>query len=203
MNPSDDDDTALMARESSDDDARPHIQHTLGRTDSDHLRRYGISLDLGVPDGATAALALRPIPVLRVDAGVSYNGVSTGERVGVTYAPLAAHHWITPTLSIDAGHYAEGDANPLVRLVTGNPAFSSPALDRVGYDYASAQAGVELGRERATFYLRAGVTRVTGSVHNLGAAFSSGDMPPVTFGSDPSLTLTALSARIGFITYFK
>lgn len=183
--------------------ARPAVVHHLA-TDDTHLRRYGMMLDVGVPDGATASLVVRPIRPLRVDAGISYNGVSTGVRGGLTLVPFAS--WFTPTLSVDAGHYTDGDANPLARMITGNPMFSSPALDQVGYNYADAQAGLELGRKRFTFYLRAGITRVTGDVHNLGAAFS-GDMPTmtkgtVTFGTDPALTITALSARLGFVLYF-
>jgi hypothetical protein len=172
--------------------ASPIVHHLA--TDDTHLRRYG----------TTASFVLRPIRPLRLDAGISYNGVSTGVRGGVTLVPFAT--WFTPTLSLDAGHYTDGDANPLARMITGNPMFSSPALDQVGYNYADAQAGLELGRKRFTFYLRAGITRVTGDVHDLGAVFN-GDMPTmttgtVTFGVDPSLTITALSARLGFVLYF-
>ncbi len=180
------------------DEPRASVAHHLGTAEAP--RRYGMMFDVGVPDGATLAVVMRPVRAIRIDAGISYNGVSHGVRGGITLVPFAT--WFTPTVSLDAGHYAEGDANPLARLVTGDPMYSSAALSRVGYDYADAQLGLELGRKRFTFYLRAGATRVTGSLHDLGAVV--GDMPksPVTFGSDPALTVTALSARLGFVLYF-
>ena len=172
---------------------------------------YGLSLDVGVPDGATLALALRPRPSLRFDAGISYNGISYGARGGVTFAPLTAlaphatpASWLTPTVSFDYGHFGDGDANPLARLVTGNPMFESPTLERVGYDYADAHVGLELGRTSFVFYVHAGASRITGAVHDLDAVGtgSGGKMSPITFGNDPTVTLTMLSARIGCIYYF-
>ena len=165
------------------------------------MRRYGgVMFDVGVPDGATAAFVVRPVRAVRLDAGISYNGISHGVRGGVTLIPFAT--WLSPTFSFDVGHYADGDANPLVRLVTGNPMFSSPVLDRVGYDYADAHVGLELGRKTFTFYVHAGASVVTGSVHDLGELDNNMPKTKVTFGADPTITLTTVSARLGFIYYF-
>ena len=189
-----------MLRLDCDNDAQPLELSTTAPTARKRLRKYGMMLDVGVPDGATAALVYRPWPALQLAAGLSYNGFGAGVRGGATWVPL--HGWFSPTLSLDYGHYNDGDANPLVRWVTGNPMFSSPLLDRVGYDYADAHVGVELGRRTFAFYIRAGVSRVTGTVHDIGA-LSSGKMPAPLSGTDSLVTLTTISARLGCIYYFQ
>lgn len=161
--------------------------------------RFGLMADAGLPDGATASLVVRPWSFLRLSGGAGYNGISRGLRAGVTLAPLP--FWLTPTLSIDYGRYPEGDANPLARRLTGDPEFSSELLERVGYSYANAHAGLAFGRQRVTFFVQAGATRVTGNVHNLNAV-AGGEMSSVTFHDDPRITMWSISARLGLVVYF-
>jgi hypothetical protein len=164
-------------------------------------RRFGAMADVGLPDGATVALVVRPIRALRAHAGLSHNAISLGQRVGVSWIPLA--WWASPTLSLEYGRYAEGNANPLVRMATGDEAFSSAILERVGYRYANAHIGVELGRKWFTFYLHAGVSRLDTTVHNISSETmtEAAGRTTVTFSKDPSITVTGPSARIGFIVY--
>jgi hypothetical protein len=162
--------------------------------------RIGVMTDLGVPDGATASLMVQPVGPIRLSAGAGHNGVSPGVRGELTLVPLSS--WITPTLSVSYGRYFERDANPLVRRVLGDPTFSSPMLEQVGYDYADAQLGLELGGRHVRFYLHGGVTQVTSQVHNLSSA-TGGDAGQVsiTFTQDPAVSLRTLSARVGLIFY--
>lgn len=162
--------------------------------------RLGVMADVGAPDGAVASLVYRPIQALQFHAGVGYNLVSNGMRAGVTLVPLGT--WATPTLSLDYGRYAEGDANRLVRMVSGDGSYSSSLLERVGYDYANGHVGIQLGRARATFYLRAGVSRITSELHGLDAMASSSDDASVSVG-DSRMTIWTLSARTGFVLYFR
>jgi hypothetical protein len=161
----------------------------------------GAMADVGLPDGATASIVVRPIRSLRAHAGVSHNMISLGERVGLTWVPLS--WWASPTLSVEYGHYAEGNANPLARAVMGDATFESKVLDRVGYDYANAHLGLELGRKWFTFYIHAGMSRITGSVHNISSETMTGNegTTTVTFSKDPSVKLWGPSARIGFVVY--
>jgi hypothetical protein len=163
--------------------------------------RIGAGADLGLPDGATVSIVVRPIRSLRAHAGLSHNLISLGERAGITWVPLS--WWASPTLSLEYGHYAEGNANPLARAVSGDATLSSAVLDRVGYDYANAHLGVELGRRWFTFYLHAGVSRVTGAVRNLSAETmsQSAGSTSVSFAKDPNVRLWSVSARVGFIVY--
>jgi hypothetical protein len=160
-------------------------------------RAYGALLDVGVPDGVTVAFVMQPARSIDVSAGISYNAINYGVRAGVTWTPL--RRTLSPTLSVDVGHYADGDANPLARLVTGNPSFSSGVLDRVGYDYIDAHVGLAVQRRSFTFFVRAGASRITGQIHDLGS-LSQSSMAMLT--GDPNVTLTTLSAKLGFIYYF-
>lgn len=164
--------------------------------------RFGVMADVGLPDGATASLVYRPIRALRLGAGVGHNMISRGVRGEITWIPLAT--WLSPTLTVDYGHFAEGNANPLAQMISGDRAFSSPTLDHVGYDYANAHVGLEFGRTWFTFYMHAGMSYITGNVHNLGAATSNmdGSTSTVTFTSDPSVKMWAVSGRVGFVLYF-
>jgi hypothetical protein len=106
-------------------------------------------------------------------------------------------------VSAEYGRYADGNANPLVRAVTGDSTFSSAVLDRVGYSYANGRLGLEFGRRWFTFYLHAGVSRITGQVHNLTAEAMSqtSGTTSVSFSKDPTVQLWTVSARIGFVVY--
>ncbi|HEY0476548.1 MAG TPA: hypothetical protein VGD37_03440 [Kofleriaceae bacterium] len=164
-------------------------------------RRFGAMADLGLPDGATVSIVYRPIRAIRLHAGLSHNLISLGQRAGITWVPLS--WWASPTLSVEYGHYADGNANPLVRAVSGDTTFSSAVLDRVGYNYANAHLGFELGRKWFTFYVHAGASRITGTVHNLTAATmsESAGTTSVMFSKDPTVQLWSVSARLGFIVY--
>jgi len=174
-----------------------------GVATADSLPKVGVMADVGLPDGGTAALVFRPVSLVRLSGGVSHNGIGPGVRAGVTLIPLSS--WITPTLSATYGHYFERDANPVARMLSGDGELSSPALEHVGYDYGDAHLGLELGRKRVTFYLHAGVTRVQTHARDLDAAAAAGadgsSDVTVTFTQDPSVTLTTLSARLGFVVY--
>ena len=162
----------------------------------------GVMTDLGVPDGGTASLVVRPIRALRLEAGVAHNLVSPGVRGSVTWIPLKS--WATPILSVGYGHFFERNANTIAQQVSGDNTFSSPLLDKVGYDFANARIGVELGKKYFTFFIHAGVSRVTASVHNLdqAAAAQTGTDSMVSITTtDPKLTLWGVSANLGFIVY--
>jgi hypothetical protein len=159
---------------------------------AESVRAFGVMADAGVPDGAMASLVYRPVSQIRLHGGVGHNGVSKGARVGVTLTPFRT--WFSPTLSADYGRYAEGDANPLVRMVTGDEGFSSGLLERVGYDFANAHLGFAFGRKRFSFYLQAGMSRTSGTLH-------PEQMSSVTFTEDPHVTIWSVSARLGFVLY--
>jgi hypothetical protein len=157
----------------------------------------GVTVDAGVPDGAAASIVIRPVSRIRLHGGMTHNAVSAGVRGGITLSAL--RRWFSPTLSFDYGRYGEGDANPVIQKVSGDSMFHSAMLEQIGYRYANAHVGLEFGRKRATFYLHAGASRVTGTLHNLS---QTGDGVSVTFTEDPRVAITTVSARIGLVLYF-
>jgi hypothetical protein len=170
------------------------------RKSDDDLTRIGLGTDVGVPDGATASLVVRPVRALRLHVGGGHNYVSPGVRAGITLVPLS--WWFSPTLSLDVGRYFEGDANPLARMISGDSSFSAKVLERVGYDYVNAHAGLEFGRKRFTFYIHAGMSHVTTQVHEL-SVMSEDTGAGVSFVDDPRIDLWTVSARVGLILYVK
>jgi hypothetical protein len=159
----------------------------------------GVTVDAGVPDGASAAVVVRPLERVRLHAGASHNAISTGMRAGITLAPLRT--WLSPTLSVDVGAFPEGDANPIAQRVSGDSTFHSAMLERVGYRYANGHLGLEFGRERATFYIHAGYSYISSRLRNLDAASDDG-ATMVTFTTDPAVDVWTVSARLGVIVYF-
>lgn len=121
--------------------------------------RLGVALDLGVPDGIGASVLIRPVPWLRLHAGVATNAISPGVRLGVSVLPFSTV--VAPSLTIEAGRFFEGNANGVAQTVSDNPEYHAPALERVSYDFASAHLGLEIGSPRRfVFSFRAGVSVV-------------------------------------------
>jgi hypothetical protein len=126
-------------------------------------RMFGAMFDLGVPDGTTLSFVYRPIDLARVHAGLSYNGVSPGLRLGGEFLPLG---W-GPSLGIALGHYFEGDANGIAGMFGSIDENSSKLLENVGYDYFAIRAGMEFGGDRFTFFARGGVSWLRTTIHEL------------------------------------
>jgi hypothetical protein len=135
--------------------------------------------------------------------GAGHNAISPGFRAGAT---LSLPFWLSPTASISYGRYAEGDANPLARRISGDPSAHSPMLEKVGYQFADGYLGLQFGRRRVSFQLEAGYSRIEGKVRNL-EAMTAGDDPDasttVSFNQDPNVVVWSLSARIGLTVYVK
>jgi hypothetical protein len=164
----------------------------------------GVMADAGVPDGINAALALRPAPWMRLYAGAGHNTVSTGYRGGVAVLPFG----VGPSFSLEAGHYGEGDANGLVRRFVGTNPTLAPLLQRVGYNYANAQLGFELGRRSVQFYVHGGVSYLRAVLHGVQAALdTAGVTDPnaattVRITKDPIVHAWVPSLKLGVVVYF-
>jgi hypothetical protein len=183
--------TSVMCAGSASADANATRSGTA--IDADHSanggtprhRTFGLSMDLGVPDGAALGLVVRPrFDWLRIGAAATHNGMAPGVRFGVTVDPIAFP--IAPTLTVDGGHYWEG-AMPLLK---GSPA--------IGYNYANFHLGLEVGN-RATFrfFLRGGVSWLDVSTAHFQSASATSSM------GDPSFSgWLAPSGKLGFSTYF-
>jgi hypothetical protein len=163
-------------------------------------RKYGAMLDLGLPDGVMASFVFRPIAQARLHAGLGYNGISPGLRIGGSVLPFG---W-GPSIDLAYGHYFEGDANGLVSMVGGVNEADSELLSSVGYDYLNLRAGMELGGDRFTFFARGGFSWVHTTIHNIDSLLDTKDASTngnttITIPKDPVLNAFAPSLQLGFI----
>jgi hypothetical protein len=127
------------------------------------LPRVGLSLDVGLPDGAIAALVVRPLPWLRLAGGGGSNGSALGMRLGATILPFGAG----PSLTLEAGGTREGDATTVLPFL--RKSASTEVLQHVSYQYGNAQLGLDFGRRRAAFFVHAGLSYVHASFGGSGA----------------------------------
>jgi hypothetical protein len=167
------------------------------------LPAVGVMADIGLPDGAGASLVYRPAKWLRVTGGGTYNMISSGLRAGASLLPFG---W-GPSLTVEGGHYFDGDANGLIRKFAGASYQSNAVLERVGYDYANAHLGLDLGYRRVTFFIHGGMSFIRASVHNIDQAIrsdagsSSSSSTTVSVKQDPIIRAFTPSAKLGLIVY--
>lgn len=166
-----------------------------------HAERWpvvGVMADAGLPDGAIGSLVVRPWQWVRVYGGGGSNSISKGWRGGMSLVPFGAG----PSLSLEYGHYNDGDANGLVRRVVSGGFSGSPLLERVGYDYANAHVGLEFGGQRFTFFVHGGVSQVWAQLHNLNAALKdTGSSTTIQVNQDPKVKVFGSSLKVGLIIY--
>jgi len=158
------------------------------------MRWLGASVDAGVPDGMAASVALRPWHWLRIQAGGMHNTISPGLRGGISLVPF--YFWITPSLTVEAGHYFEGDATWIARRLTSDRSLD-PLFRQVGYDFGNAHLGLELGSPQGvSFFLRAGISYV-----QMGQGVQQAITDP-TIPGDTKLSGVIPSAKLGLLIYF-
>jgi hypothetical protein len=97
---------------------------------------------VGFPEFAVAGLVVRPLSWLRVGADFTFNYVGYGLRGEVTLAPI--RWYVSPTLNLAYGRYLQMDATKAGNI----PVEVQGLVSKVGYQYASATLGFELGNQR-------------------------------------------------------
>jgi hypothetical protein len=180
------------------------IARTTGPAEPDRPPVFlGLMADAGVPDGANASLVLRPASWLRLHGGGGTNTVSAGYRGGLTLILPAV---VSPSFSFELGHYRDGDANGLVRRFVGGDGALQPLFERFGYTYVNTQLGLEVGRGPVQFFVHAGLSHVTATLHNATAALEkaggTGDpSTTVVVREDPSVRAWVPSVKLGLVVY--
>jgi len=160
-------------------------------------RMFGAMFDIGVPDGTNLSFVYRPIDIARLHAGLGYNGVGPGLRIGGEYLPLG---W-GPSIGLAYGHFFEGDANGLAGMFGKPSEEASQVLDSLGYSYFAIRAGMEFGGDRFTFFGRGGMTWISSTIHDLDAILEpeSGSNTSVSISEDPTLHAFVPTLQFGMI----
>lgn len=162
--------------------------------------KFGASLDVGVPDGAVLSGVFRPTDWVRIELGVGYNAISPGLRVGATFTPF--HFLVTPSLTLEAGHYFTGDSGSKLQALVGSNGTAAQDFRNVSYDYGNLQLGLELGGGRFAGFLHLGVSYVQGTIHDFQTVLQKDVNDPTLEAGDPTLRFTSPSLKLGMIFYF-
>ena len=162
----------------------------------------GLMADAGLPDGFMGSLTVRPIPYLRLHAGAGANTSSPGVRGGLTLLPLGTG----PSLSLEVGHYLDGEANGLVRRsVAGLGRFAS-YVHRLNYTFANAHAGIDIGERGFTFFIHGGFTYLRARLRDVQAPpdmVTSTGRTSIAFKEDPIIKMFTPSLKVGLIVYLQ
>jgi hypothetical protein len=159
----------------------------------------GLGLDMGVsgvlPD-AGLLLTARPGSWIHLQLGAGYNGLSPGIRGGTTLInPL----FIPLSVTVEGGHYFEGDANKAVHWFSPETR-DVASLRRFSYDYLNLLGGLTLQGRHFCFYVRGGVTWMRTTVEDF--AQSVNEVAQVDLqAADPTIHYRGPSAKIGVVVF--
>lgn len=174
------------------------VEAALQQRQAERWPILGAMVDVGVPDGLIASLVVRPWKWFRVEGGGGSNSVSKGWRGGLSLIPFGSG----PALSLEYGHYGQGDANGLVRSMAGGSFSGSPLLEKLEYDYANAHVGLEFGGKYFTFFVHGGVSMVWAQLHSAGGTLANtGTDTIVQVSGDPKIKAFGSSLKVGLIVF--
>jgi hypothetical protein len=174
------------------------IEAALQARSAETWPRIGLMADAGLPDGAIGSLVVRPWHWLRMYGGGGTNTVSRGWRGGFSLVPFGAG----PSVSLEYGHYNDGNANGIVRRLVSGDFAGSPLLDRIGYDYVNAHGGLDFGGKNVIFFVHGGISKVWATMHNVNQAMKSSGATTIEVSQDPKVTAVGSSIKLGLIIFF-
>jgi hypothetical protein len=112
-----------------------------------------VQLSAGAPQGFAASAVVQPVRWLRGSLGFAHNVIGPGIQGSVTAIPF--HSAVAPTVTLEAGRFFETDVSDRLSEF---PGVFDASLRRFGYDFYSAQLGLEIGSQRGfLFFLRGGM----------------------------------------------
>lgn len=160
-------------------------------------------LDVGIPDGAVLGVAYRPSFWSRLQLGGGTNAISPGVRAGAVLVPLG----MGPSLTVEGGWYAEGDANSLIQRFAGSGYSSNRTAERVGYQFANLHAGMDFGSVSGTFFIHGGMSYLHTRLHDTDATLggrtvsAAGDVTTFSFSREVTVNAWFPSFKLGFLVY--
>ncbi len=167
---------------------------------SSGLPRWGLLVDAGVPDGASVSALFRPVPLVRLSLGPTWNYLGYGVQAGVGLTPF---RWaLTPSLNLDGGRYFRSDLR-FLSSQRGVPDQLKPILDKVSYGYVSGQLGLEVGSPSGfSFFVRAGLSYVWTTVRGTATSTVDAGSGTTVQITNPKFTGTLPSVKLGCIYFF-
>jgi hypothetical protein len=183
--------------EPSDIVAKP--KYSPGQAPHRHFGHFGLATDFGIsavlPD-AGLWLVARPVRWGEVQLGGGYNGLAFGLKGGIS---LVNPFVIPLSVTGEAGHYFEGDANSVVQWFKSDAKYNA-SLSRFSYDYMNLLGGLSVGQGDFAFYIRGGVTWMRTTVRDFQQSVRDATKSDLTV-SDPVIHYRGPALKIG-IHYF-
>jgi hypothetical protein len=104
---------------------------------------------------------------------------------------------------VEAGHYFDADLTWLAAQDAGVPPELEPLLEKVGYSYATAHVGVEVGSSRRfVLFARAGISYLWTTVNGAADAVDTSGTGTVKVRiEDPEFRATIPSVKAGIIFF--
>lgn len=157
----------------------------------ERFRWVGLQFDVGVPDGASLGVAVRPaITWARLEAAYTYSLIASGIRGGITLDPVDTV--VAPTITVEGGETFNGELPGSWVNLSNNP--------RVNYQYVNVHLGLEFGRRDSwRFFLRGGATHVHAEATDLHAA---NDATTTTVDRLEANANVIGTAKLGFVVLF-
>jgi hypothetical protein len=172
-------------------------------------RLFGLTSDVGLPDGINIGLVVRPTSWIRAHGVAGTNTASVGFRGGITAIPYWLWHF-GPSATFEAGFCRLGDFNDALRTFFQVPSWMNGYVQQAGYTYYNAHFGLEFGRGNLTGYLHFGGSYLDVRVRTphpvaippVTGASSTNDPAQVILRQDAKVTVYTLSGKAGIIVYF-
>jgi hypothetical protein len=115
---------------------------------------------------------------------------------------VATRSVVAPLVSAEAGRYFGSDVSFLARNSEGVPEELKPLLEDMGYWYAAAHVGIEVGSPRGlALSLRAGLSYMSLSAHGTVTVTDEATGTVVTL-TDPRVRGTMPSVKLGIQFWF-
>jgi hypothetical protein len=162
-------------------------------------RYFGLSSDIGLPDGLVLGLVLAPVDWMRLGAAMGTNSASFGYRGGLSLVPMG---W-GPSFSLEVGHCNTAPTTSAIRTFFTVPSWVRPYVQQLGYTYINAHVGVDYRIGGLTLFVHGGYTYLMGTVRSPQAVVvDSKTNTTLKIVQDGSVSAYTLSAKAGLIYMF-
>lgn len=167
-------------------------------------RVFGMSSDVGMPDGLNAGLVVAPFDWLHLGLSLGTNSASLDYRGGVSFVPMG---W-GPSFNFEVGHCNTAATTKVIRYFFSVPSWVAPYVQQLGYTYFNAHVGYDWTVGSVTMFVHGGYTYLAGTVHapQPVVVVDNTSSPPtttnITFAQDGSVHAHTMSAKVGLIYMF-
>ena len=162
-------------------------------------RIFGVSSDVGMPDGLNVGLVVAPADWLRLGASVGTNSASLDYRGGLSLIPMG---W-GPSFSAEVGHCNTAATTSIIRYFFSVPSWVQPYVQQLGYTYFNVHVGFDYRFKGLTLFIHGGYTYLMGTVHAPDLiVVDSKTNTTVSIAQDGNVHAHTLSAKVGLIYMF-